>query len=280
MKTIRHKHNKKRNTAFLYETLIKELTKSVVKKDEKKKQAIVFIIKEHFKKGSNLRRELELYKSLYETKGIDLYTAERILEKTKKEYEDKINKKQLFLEQTHLIKTIGKRLSDKVFSNFVPNYRFLATVSQIFKDIPVVDKVLLESTIIKKMSTMEVLEEQKKMVPISSLAFKTFIQKFNKTYSGILSENQKELIQKYIFSYSDDGLEFKIYLNEELGRLREEVENILKSEEVKEDKLMKVKVQQILKLMESFKNSDIGYELLIKVIKIQNLIKENKKNAN
>ena len=31
------KHNKKRNTAFLYETVIKELTKSIVKKNNEKK---------------------------------------------------------------------------------------------------------------------------------------------------------------------------------------------------------------------------------------------------
>ena len=31
------KHNKKRNTAFLYEALVKELTKTVVEKDNNKK---------------------------------------------------------------------------------------------------------------------------------------------------------------------------------------------------------------------------------------------------
>ena len=35
------KHNKKRNTAFLYECLIKELTKSIVRKDETRKQKII-----------------------------------------------------------------------------------------------------------------------------------------------------------------------------------------------------------------------------------------------
>ena len=34
------KHNKKRNTAFLYESLIKELTKAIVRKQEEKKEAL------------------------------------------------------------------------------------------------------------------------------------------------------------------------------------------------------------------------------------------------
>ena len=39
------KHNKKRNTAFLYESLVKELTKSVVRQLSERKIKIVQIIK-------------------------------------------------------------------------------------------------------------------------------------------------------------------------------------------------------------------------------------------
>ena len=60
------RHNKKRNTAFLYETLVKELTKSVVNNDVKKKKAVLSILKEHFKKGSALGNELTLYRDVLE----------------------------------------------------------------------------------------------------------------------------------------------------------------------------------------------------------------------
>ena len=43
---MKFKHNKKRNTAFLYETLIKELTKAVVHKDEEKRKFIVDTMKQ------------------------------------------------------------------------------------------------------------------------------------------------------------------------------------------------------------------------------------------
>ena len=42
------KYNKKRNTAFLYETLVKELTKAVVNKDNSKRAIILGILKEHY----------------------------------------------------------------------------------------------------------------------------------------------------------------------------------------------------------------------------------------
>ena len=41
------KHNKKRNTAFLYETLIAELTKNSLKNNKELQEAIIKILKEH-----------------------------------------------------------------------------------------------------------------------------------------------------------------------------------------------------------------------------------------
>jgi hypothetical protein len=48
---MRFKHNKKRNTAFLYESLLKEMSKSIVKKDENRKKRILSILKEFFSKA-------------------------------------------------------------------------------------------------------------------------------------------------------------------------------------------------------------------------------------
>jgi hypothetical protein len=78
MERIKLKHNKKRNTAFLFESLTKELTKAIVAKDDKRKTLVLSIIKEHFKKGTALARELDVYKSLYESRGLPKETAERI----------------------------------------------------------------------------------------------------------------------------------------------------------------------------------------------------------
>jgi hypothetical protein len=66
MQKLKLKHNKKRNTAFLFESLTKELTKAIVNKDEKTKQIILSVIKEHFKKGSILSKELDVYNLLQE----------------------------------------------------------------------------------------------------------------------------------------------------------------------------------------------------------------------
>ena len=49
------KHNKKRNTAFLYESLIKELTKSIVRKENIRKEKINYILQGKIK-DENLGR--------------------------------------------------------------------------------------------------------------------------------------------------------------------------------------------------------------------------------
>ena len=51
---MKFKHNKKRNTAFIFEALIKEMVKAVMDKDLQKKEMIASLIKESFNKNSVL----------------------------------------------------------------------------------------------------------------------------------------------------------------------------------------------------------------------------------
>ena len=74
------KHNKKRNTAFIYETLSRELTKAIVDKDSNRKATVLAIIKEGFAGNTILAEELSLYKHLLETRNIQENLAERILQ--------------------------------------------------------------------------------------------------------------------------------------------------------------------------------------------------------
>ena len=59
---MKFKHNKKRNTIFIFESLVRELTKSVINKDFSRKKEILSIIKENFGNTTVLGKELEYYK--------------------------------------------------------------------------------------------------------------------------------------------------------------------------------------------------------------------------
>ena len=130
---MRLKHNKKRNTAFLFEALTREYVKSVVKKNSARQSLVKKIIKEHFSKGSILNEELSIYKEVLESKNLDRETAVGLLGEAKQRY-GTLGKQNVFSSQNRLIKEINYTLSSEVFGNFVPNYKNLATIYNIFND--------------------------------------------------------------------------------------------------------------------------------------------------
>ena len=110
-----------------------------------------------------------------------------------------------------------------------------------------------------------------KMNHIDNVVYKTFVSKFNESY-GSLSERQKKLLNVYLSSTTNDDLEMKIYLDEELGSLKKE----LQSSDVLE--IFPEQKNEILDLIESFSNKKIDIDVLKSVIKIQELIEESKKD--
>ena len=112
---MKFKHNKKRNTAFLYEVLVKELTKAVVSKNDKKKAFIVSTIKEFFSRDKALGKELRIYRDLNETGAVDLYTAERLVHESKKDFAS-LDRKKIFNEQTSLINKINRSIGRDAFN--------------------------------------------------------------------------------------------------------------------------------------------------------------------
>ena len=276
---MRLKHNKKRNTAFVYEALIRELTKSVVKNNKHKQNKIVSIMKEHFANGTELSKELDVYKSIYETRSIEKGTAEKIVTEAKQKYSG-LNKGTIFKEQSALINKINKTLSKNIFNNFVPNYKNIATVYSIFQDaLPIKDRVLLEENIVEQMSSsIEARTEEQQ--PMDSIIYSTFVNKFNEEYSSKLNENQKELLTKYISSFSDNGVEMKYYLNEEIGNLKEKLKSCKTAPEISQDNSLKEKIDKVYSILESYKQKEIDTDLIELVLKTQDLVEEIQNHDN
>ena len=277
-KMVKFKHNKKKNSAFLYEALVIELTKAILKKDESSKTQIASLIKESFRFDTSLHQELKLYHSLTKTQNAHPRTAERILSEVLKQREI-IDKKRLLSEQNKLVRKIKKMLPEDTFNNFVPNYKSLATIYQIFNQRSTIKtKVLLENQIIKGMILSEA-KDKDQMVPIDNLVYKTFTKKFNTEYSGELLKEQKELLSKFVSSFVDNGLRLKLYLNEEISRLKKDLKKSLMMEEIISDAAMTKKVQAIIESLEEFKNEEPKKEMIQKVIKVQGLIHEIKSDG-
>jgi hypothetical protein len=272
------KHNKKRNTAFLYEALVQELTKAIIEKNVSKKSSIVSILKEHFSKGSILHKELHLYKTLNETKGLERKLSEKVLYEARAQYSS-LPSQLIFKEQSKVINKINKSVGHSVFSNFVSNYKDLASIAQIFNaDLPVKERVLLEESMIDTMSQNDT-SLQEDMKPIDHLAYNTFIKKFNSKYSDVLLKEQKDLLTNYLTSFNDNGLSLKMFLNEEIERVRQKVEECLTMKEIKQDEMMSSKTARILEKLEMFKQKECDQKMLGELLKIQYFVNEAQQNG-
>jgi hypothetical protein len=266
------KHNKKRNTAFLYEALVRELTKATMKKDSEKKNTVVSIFKEFFKPNSPLARDLKLYQNILETKVDNRRIAEKIVFESRLE-RSAIDNKTLFNEQSALISRINRELSSDVFTNFVPNYKDLATLHQVFNNpkIEAKQRVLLEEVIISGMISQEK-QEERSADHIDNIVYESFTKRFNKSYQ-MLSDRQKNLLQVYIASVGSSDLEMKVYLDDEICSIKEEIRS---SEELE---IFPDQKQELLDLVRTFSEKEIGQQELAKIMKIQHMLEESKKDV-
>mgnify|MGYP003627935391 CR=1 FL=1 len=268
---MKNRHNKKRNTAFVFEALSREATVAIIKGDIKRKEKVVSIVRKHFTGDSLLKKDLECYRSLYENQNLDEQTSQKILEAVKVS-KRLIDPDGLFKQQTEIINDINKELAPATFNNFVPNYKSLATIAKMFNTNSPKESVILESRVVNSMLG-EV--ETSTMQPIDSITFATFTKKFNGKYSDALLQEQKQLLNHYISSFGSDDLESKIYLNRELTRLKESLEKATEVEEVANDPEMIRKTKLVKERLQNLHSvTTLNEATLLTILKTQELVKE------
>ena len=269
------KHNKKRNTAFLYECLIRELTKAIIKENKEQQRVVKSILKEFFLTGKPLREELNIYNSLLESKELNNDYSRRFLVETKKDF-DSLDRKNIFNEQTDLINRINKALGNKTFSNFVPNYKDLATVGLFLQDsnIGAKKRIMLEDKMVSFLGRKE--QTLTEMKHLDKLEFKMFVDRFNNTYQHSLLKEQKELLGNFITSYSDNGLGLKVYLNNEIGRLKEAVDTeiVEGTNEALTENFKKVRAK-----LDNYAKRPLNEAVIEEIFYIQDLLAEVKRDV-
>ena len=259
------KYNKKRNTAFLYESLVLEMTKAIINKDDKRRDIALDILKESFHRNSILHEELDAYRAVSETRNTDEPTAKAILREAQRTYLS-LHPGHVFQNQTHVINRVNKELGKDTFNIFTPNYKSLATISQLFSvKTPVKRRVILEQNLIQDMVAPQ---PSMAMEPVDNLVYNVFVKKFNEKYDTLLEE-QRDVLYKYIFSFADDGYGLKIALNEEISRMKK-----LISGEKKNIPELKEKFESVEELLSSFSKKQIDDNMVLKVLQTQGFCKE------
>jgi len=160
---------------------MRELTEAIIKENKEQQTVVKTILREFFSTGKTLRQELNLYNSLLESKEMSKDYSQRFLVETKKDF-DNMDRKEVFNEQTALINRINKALGSKTFSNFVPNYKDLATVGLFLQNsnIGAKKRIMLEDKMVSFLGRKE--QTLTEMKHLDKLEFKMFVDRFNSTY--------------------------------------------------------------------------------------------------
>lgn len=280
MKSI--KHSKFRNTGFIFELLVRQVTSDIL--NGRPKSIAENLLKKYFNSKTELHNELKLYHFLVNEKyGVE-NRAEKFITAIL-ETRSKLNEKKILREKYELVKEIKESYNlDSFLNTQIPNYKILASIYKIFeynaqkesvydpKDF-LNTKITIIEHITAKSSNSKNIEEKiyesfkKEDKDIRDLSYKILVDSFNKKYKT-LDESQKSLLQTYINSYTNEDS-----LSENIQKKVTELKNdfVAISKKIN-DKVTKIKlsetINQLKKIGETKKIKDnhisaimISYEL-------------------
>jgi len=278
------KHSKYRNTGILFELLVRQTTSDLLNSKDSKS---VKILKKYFT-NTELGKEYSLYNTLVVSKKLSEAKAEILISTLIEQYKkldcEKINKLKY-----NLIKEIKANYElDDFFKAKISNYKQYASLYTIFesqnsKTIDtkqlILNKITLleqltEESIFDKKAPQSIMEDfMKEDKEIRLLAYKLLVEKFNDKYEN-LSEIQKSILKQYINSIADTK-SLTQYLNERVIEVRAELSKLSKSTP---DKVLKIKLQEVLKLVKPLEeNKSIKDEQIIGILQCYDLIEEIKR---
>ena len=280
------KHSKYRNTGILFELLVRQTTSDLLQNQDSRS---VKLLKKYFT-NTALGQEYQLYHAFATSPKLSEGKAEMlistILEQYKKLDTEKLNKLKY-----NLIKEIKQNYDlENFFKAKVDNYKPYASIYTIF-EAQNAKNVDTKQLFLNKINLLEHLTKQsvndikasqaivddllKEDREIQLLTYKIIVEKFNSKYSA-LSDKQKEVLKEYINSISDTK-NLKVYLNNTLDTIKTELTESINNIE---DQVIKIKVQEVVKLIKPIKeNQTIKDEVISGILQYFELIDEIKRSS-
>jgi len=251
------KNSKYRNTGFIFEVLVKNVTSEVL--SENKQQPALSIIKKYFKKDSELLKEFQIYKTLSEPNRKESI-SDKLIDAVKDIYR-KIDLKKLQTEKYRLIGELNKKYNIKEFFNTnvekyklyasiykVLNYNISSNPEEYLNNHQVIKEYITSKPSIQKTTELnDSLLNEIKDRDESILVFKTIVNKFNSKYSSFLPE-QKKILAKYV-NENTTTESFLRFVQLEANKQKTQLTEIIKIKNI--DPVQKIKLKELVKLLET-----------------------------
>ena len=278
----RDRHSKYKNTGILFELLVRQITNDMMLGNEK--SPAIKIVKEFFKKGTSLNRELELYQTLQKTRFNTQDKANRLIDTVISEY-NKINKKSIAKQKYNLIKNIKNNyILENFFRTKVPTYKVNASIWRILEGNGINPAktvasryFLIENIINKKVNKKQINEISNELnkhdKDLRLLSYNILLEKFNNKYGKSLSANQKRLLKEYIENISNTD-NMRKFIIKEVDMLTKVIS--LLSNKVA-DKIVKIKLLEVNSQLNRMKKlNSINEVHVLSCMRSYSLIKELK----
>jgi hypothetical protein len=258
------KHSKFRNTGFLFELLVRQVTSDIL---SNRKSIAEGLLKKYFNSKTELANELKLYQFIVNEKYNSENRAERFIDAVI-DNRKKLDEKKILKEKYNLIKEIKENYQiDDFLKSQVPNYKVLASVYKIFefnlntessydpKDFVNTKFAIVEHLTSKPVANAKSVDKinealKKEDKEIRLLTYKMLVENFNKKYKS-LNEKQKGILKEYINSFTNSD-NLKAFITNEVVTLNKELTKTGK--EIK-DKVTKIKLAETINQLNKIKTA-------------------------
>ena len=276
------KHSKFKNTGILFELLVRQIASDTL---ADKNSLALEIIKKHFKRGTELNKELKLYQSLTKENFDSQYKAQEFVNIILQERAN-LNESILRRQKYNLIKSVKESfVMEDFFKYRVTNYREMASVFKLFeynqstspKEYVTCKNTILETItkndveIVTESTDKEYTSQPKE---VRMLAYKFLVDSFNSKYTN-LSETQKKVLRTYINNIDNSG-KLRGFVVAEVKRLKAEFAKVEIS-----DKVAKIKLTETVNLIDNITNSKVINEnQILSLLRYHELLQELRRVSN
>jgi hypothetical protein len=259
------KHSKFKNTGFIFELLVRQITSEIMSAN---KSIAEKILKEHFNSKKELSKELKLYQYLINEKYNSESKAEQFIN-TILEARKRLDEKKLIKEKYNLIKEIKETYNlDEFIKSPISNYKTLASIYKIFETVTVDDQFdptdivssrftiaenIINSSIQNKDAKIKdaVLEQYKKQdEDLRAISYKLLVESFNSKYKNLNTE-QKRLLREYINNINNTG-KLNEYVSSEVTKLVDALKEV--GSKIS-DKVTKIKLTETISNIKKIKST-------------------------
>lgn len=279
------KHSKFKNTGILFEMLVRQVAADTMHGRNTK---ALPIIKRHFKSGTELGKELQLYTSLQNEEFKTETSAQKFLQACVTARKS-LNESALRRQKYNLIKEISDSfIVENFFKARVSNYAILASIFKLFEYAEVDNPAQIvrsKSTLVEhvlrnvlnnpiKVKKGNIVKEQYAVQPkdVRLLSYKMLIDKFNDKYKG-LNESQKNILRQYINNVTNT-VSLKEFIQSEIPIISKELSRNARRVG---SKVIKIKLEEVTNMLNGIsKSSSIQDRHILTLLKYHELIKELK----